>query len=409
MTSIDRLVCHETPGATLLASLSGSRLVEVAVATKDHVDLSGALVLGRIERFVPELDAAFVDIGAARAGFLRRADMVGFDGERPQPGLPILVQVTRDALDDKGARLTMNLGLVGRYLVFHPNAEGTQLSRRVIDDAARERLLAAVAEVGADEGGWVIRTAASGVPREAIVSEGQALLVRWDGLRTRALAQRPPTVLTAEPHPLLKAVRDRGGSLAEIALDDRTLALQVRRTLDSFEDRAELRVVIANGDVLDTHDVAGQIEAALQPRVVLPSGVEVLFEPGRTLCAIDVDSGSAGMRQGQGPRTLLEVNLDAAEEIARQLRLRNIGGIVVVDFIDMRAPGERTRVQALLADRVADDPVPTQVVGSTRLGLMELTRARRGPTLAQAIDAFERVNEAHEAAAGPADDSGRDR
>ena len=404
MTGIDRLVCHETPGATLLASLSGGRLVEVAVATKDHTDLTGALILGRIERFVPELDAAFVDIGAARAGFLRRGDMVGFDSERPQAGLPILVQVTRDALEDKGARLTMNLGLVGRYLVFHPHGEGAQLSRRVVEDAVRERLLAAVAEVGADEGGWVVRTAASGATREAIMSEGQALLVRWEGLRTRALALRPPTVLATEPHPLLKAVRDRGGTLAEIALDDRALALQARRALDSFEDRAELRVVIGNGDVLDTHDVAGQIEAALRDHVVLPSGVELLFEPGRTLCAVDVDSGSAGARQGQGPRTPLDVNLDAAEEIARQLRLRNIGGIVVVDFIDMRAPGDRARVQALLAERVADDPVPTQVVGATRLGLMELTRARRGPTLAQAIDAFERANEAHEA--GPADAGG---
>jgi ribonuclease E/ribonuclease G len=407
MTSIDRLVCHETPGATLLASLSGGRLVEVAIAAKDHADMTGALVLGRIERFVPELDAAFVDIGAARAGFLRRSDMIGFDGERPQAGLPILVQVMRDALDDKGARLTMNLGLVGRYLVFHPHGQGTQLSRRVLDEAARRRLLAAVDQLGADEGGWVVRTAAAVAPPEAVASEGQALLVRWEGLRTRALVQRPPMVLASEPHPLLRAVRDHGGLLAEIALDDRALALQVRRSLDSFEDRAELRVVIGNGDILDTHDVAGQIEAALQPRVVLPSGVEILFEPGRTLCAIDVDSGSAGVRQGHGPRTPLDVNLDAAEEIARQLRLRNIGGIVVVDFIDMRTPGDRTRLQALLAERVADDPVPTQVVGPTRLGLMELTRARRGPTLAQAIDAFEHANEARAATPDAAAGAGR--
>lgn len=402
MTSIDRLVCHETPAATLVASLSGNRLVEVAVTPKDRVDLTGALVLGRIERFVPELDAAFVDIGAARAGFLRRADMFGFDGERPPAGLPLLVQVTRDALDDKGARLTMNIGLVGRYLVFHPYGEGKQLSRRVLDESARARLLAAIDDLGADEGGWVVRTAAAGASPDAVASEGRALLVRWDGLRTRALVQRPPVVLTAEPHPLLKALRDRGGTLAEIALDDRPLALQARRMLESFEDRAELRLATGNGDVLDMHDVAGQIEAALGNSIVLPSGVEILFEPGRTLCAVDVDSGSAGMRPGQGPRTPLEVNLDAAEEIARQLRLRNVGGIVIVDFIDMRSPGERTRLQALLADRVAEDPVPTQVVGMTRLGLMEITRARRGPTLAQAIDDFERVNEA--APAPAADD-----
>ncbi|MCW5749339.1 MAG: ribonuclease E/G, partial [Alphaproteobacteria bacterium] len=178
------------------------------------------------------------------------------------------------------------------------------------------------------------------------------------------------------------------------------LALQVRRALESLGDLAEFRVVIGGGDVLDTHDAAGQIDAALRPHVVLASGVELLFEPGRTLCAIDVDSGSAGMRQGQGPRTPLEVNLEAAEEIARQLRLRNVGGIIIIDFIDMRAPGDRARVQALLADRVADDPVLTQVVGATRLGLVEMTRARRGPTLEQAIDAFEHANEAREVLPG---------
>lgn len=403
MNGIDRLVCHETPGATLLASLSGGRLVEVSVAVKDRVDLTGALVLGRIERFAPELDAAFVDVGAERAGFLRRIDMVGFEVDRPSAGLPVLVQVTRDALDDKGARLTMNLGLVGRYLVFHPHGEGAQLSRRVMNESARQRLLAAVDQVGSDEGGWVVRTAASGASSAAIVSEGEALLVRWDSLRTRALASRPPTILAADPHPLLRAVRDRGGLLAEIAVDDRALAQQARRTLDAFGDRAELRVVIGDGDVLDTHDVASQIETALQPHVVLPSGVEILFEPGRTLCAIDIDSGTAGARQGQGPRTPLDVNLDAAEEIARQIRLRNIGGVIVVDFIDMRAPGDRARVLGLLAERVLDDPVPTQVVGATRLGLVEMTRARRGPTLTQAIDAFEHANETDQSAAGDRD------
>jgi ribonuclease E/ribonuclease G len=327
--------------------------------------------------------------------------MIGFDDDRPQAGLPILVQVTRDALEDKGARLTMNIGLVGRYLVFHPHGEGAQLSRRVSDEAARQRLLAAVDRVGADEGGWVVRTAAAIASPEAVASEGQALLVRWDSLRTRALALRPPTVLAAEPHPLLRAVRDRGGSLVEVTLDDRALALQVRRALDSFEDRAEMHVVIGDTDVLDAHDVAAQIERALQPQLVLPSGVEILFEPGRTLCAIDVDSGSAGMRQGQGPRSPVDVNLDAAEEIARQLRLRNIGGIIVVDFIDMRVPGDRARVQALLAERVADDPVPTQVIGPTRLGLMEITRARRGPTLADAIETFESANEAQQGGQAP--------
>ncbi|QQS13460.1 MAG: ribonuclease E/G [Rhodospirillales bacterium] len=393
VTTIDRLVCHETAAGTLLASLAGDRLVDVAVAPRDRSDLAGAIVIGRVERFASELDAAFVDIGTERGGFLKRADLVGADRERPPAGMPVLAQVVRDAAADKGARLTMNIGLAGRFLVFHPHGQAVQFSRRIADAAARERLLAAVGEVGADEGGWTLRTAAAVAPGEPVVAEGRALLARWDSLRARALAVRPPAVLLAEPHPLLRVIRDAGATLAEVVVDDRPLALRARRALDQYGDRAELRVVDPGGAALDVHDVAGQIEAALTPRLVLPSGVELLFEAGRTLCAIDVDSGSAGARPGQGPRTPVDVNLDAAAEICRQLRLRNIGGIVVVDFIDMRALGDRNRVQAELARHAAEDPVSTQVVGMTRLGLMEMTRARRGPTLRDALEAFQRAQD----------------
>ncbi|MBX3503137.1 MAG: ribonuclease E/G [Alphaproteobacteria bacterium] len=388
MSGVDRVVCHEGEAATIIASLAGARLLDVAVRPRGRPDFEGAIVLGRVERYSPELDAAFVDIGQARGGFLRRLDMVGFEDGRPPPaGMPLLVQVSRDPTEDKGARLTMNLGLVGRFVVFKPYEQGLAFSRRIEDDASRGRLAAAMANAGAgEEGGYTVRTAAATVAPEAVAREAQGLTARWESLRTRALASTPPTTLHAEPHPLLRVQRDHGGTLAEIVVDDRNLGLRLRQAIDSAGDRTNLRVVESgDGAVLDSFDIAGQIETALAPRIALASGVELLFEPGQTLCAVDVDTGSAGARQGQGPRTPLQANLEAVDEIARQLRLRNIGGIIVVDFIDMRGPHDRNQLQAAMAARLAEDPVPTQVVGMTRLGLMEITRARRGAPLARAL------------------------
>ncbi len=388
MSGVDRVVCHEGEAATIIASLAGARLLDVTVRPRGHQDFEGAIILGRVERFSPELDAAFVDIGQARGGFLRRVDMVGFENGRPPPaGMPLMVQVSRDPTEDKGARLTMKLGLVGRYVVFKPHEQEINFSRRIEDAEIRGRLAAAMTSAGAgEEGGFTVRTVAATVAPEQVAQEAQGLTARWESLRARALASTPPATLHAEPHPLLRVQRDHGGTLAEIVVDDRNLGLRLRQAIDTAGDRTSLRVVeSADGAVLDSFDIAGQIETALAPRIALASGIELLFEPGQTLCAIDVDTGSAGMRQGQGPRSPLQANLEAVDEIARQLRLRNIGGIVIVDFIDMRGPHDRNQLQGAMAARLAEDPVPTQVVGMTRLGLMEITRARRGPPLARAL------------------------
>lgn len=388
MSSVDRVVCHQGQAATLIASLAGDRLLDVTVRQHGRPDFEGSIVLGRVERFSPELDAAFVDIGQARGGFLRRVDMVGFeDGRAPPAGMPLLVQVVRDPSEDKGARLTMNLGLVGRYVVFKPHEQEVTFSRRIEDTEIRNRLAAALTAAGGDEeGGFTVRTVAATALPEVAAREAQGLTARWESLRARALASTPPATLHAEPHPLLRVQRDNGGSLAEIVVDERNLCLRLRQAIDTAGDRTNLRMVEgADGAVLDSFDIAGQIETALAPRIALASGVELLFEPGQTLCAIDVDTGSAGSRAGQGPRSPLQANLEAVDEIARQLRLRNIGGIVIVDFIDMRGPHDRNQLQGAMATRLAEDPVPTQVVGMTRLGLMEITRARRGQTLARAL------------------------
>lgn len=396
MTAIDRLVCRETPAATLIAATSGGRLLDVRVARKDRPDLADALFLGRFDRATPDLSGAFVDLGSGRGGFLRATDAIGAERGWPPSGTPLLVQVRRDATDDKGPRLTMNVALTGRHLVLHPHGSGVAFSRRIGQETERERLRRAVEAAfggSAEDGGVVLRTAAVRAGEDAIAAELHGLAERWEEIRRRALSAAPPADLTRfavpDDHPLLRAVRDWGAGLVEIVVDDRLLARRAQELAARWGDRTDIRFHADGASVLDIDDIGGQIEAALAERIVLPSGVEVLFEPGRTLCAVDVDSGSAGARRGQGPRRAVEVNLEAAEAIADQLRLRNIGGAVVVDFVTMRGAFDRDKVAAAMARRFAEDPVPAQVVGFTRLGLLEATRARRGPTLAEAVGALE--------------------
>ena len=396
MSVVDRLICHVLPKAFLMALTAGGRLVELKIVRRDRPTHADSIFLGRIERVMPDLDAAFVDIGIGRSGFLRAADRAGAE-DWPPPGAPLLVQVRSDGdgENSKGPRLSTNLAVTGRYLVYHPVGTGVTFSRRIESESERERLRAHVE--GLLEGGIVLRTAAAGASLDVLSVDAAGIMERWEKIRRQAFDSQPPADLTAripgERDPIARALRDHGATLEEVILDDRAMA---RRLQDEMDRRAEkIRVRWHNGPMpaFDIDDVAGQIDTALAERIVLESGIEVLFEPGETLCAVDVDSAAAGGRQGRAPRRPIEVNLEAAPAIAQQLRLRNIAGAVVIDFVTMRSTYDRDKVQAALAEALADDPVPTQLYGFTRLGLFELTRARRGPTLAAQLEALEKSDD----------------
>lgn len=393
MTRIDRLICHVMPRAFVLALVADGRLVELQVARRDRPSRADGIFLGRLERVMPELDGAFVDIGIGRSGFLRADDRAGLDGW-PPPGAPVLVQVRHDNEgSDKGPRLSMNLAVTGRYLVYHPLGSGVGFSRRIEGEAERERL--AGHAQGLLEGGVVLRTAAAGAPAALLQADARQIMERWERVRRHALDVPPPADITArmpgERDPVARALRDHGAALEEVIVDDRAMARSLQDEMDRRQERIRVRWHNGPMPVFDIDDVSGQVETALAHRIALESGVEVLFEPGETLTAIDVDSAGAGGRQGRAPRRPVEVNLEAAPAIAHQLRLRNIAGAVVIDFVNMRSAYDRDKVQASLAEAVKDDPVPTQLYGFTRLGLFELTRARRGPALAAELDALERA------------------
>jgi ribonuclease G len=394
MSRVDRLICHVMPKAFLMALTADGRLVELQVVRRDRPSRVDSIFLGRLERVVPELDAAFVDIGLGRSGFLRAEDRAGLD-DWPPPGAPLLVQLRHEGDGEKGPRLTMDLAVSGRYVVYHPLGSSVGFSRRIDGESERERLAGHVR--GLLEGGVVLRTAAAGATAELLQADAGHVLERWEKLRAQAFANQPPADLSAhvpgERDPIARTLRDHGAALEEVILDDRAMARALQDEMDRRQEKIRVRWHNGPMPALDIDDVSGQIGTALAPRIVLESGVEVLFEPGETLCAVDVDSASAGGRQGRAPRRPVEVNLEAAPAIAQQLRLRNIAGAVVIDFITMRSAYDRDKVQAALAEAVRDDPVPTQLYGFTRLGLFELTRARRGATLAGQLEALEK-NEA---------------
>jgi len=386
----DRLIVHVLPQAFLMALTVGGRLAELQIARRDRPSPVDGVFLGRLERVMPDLDAAFVDIGTGRSGFLRSEDRAGIDGW-PPAGAPVLVQVRNDGEGDKGPRLSMDVAVSGRYLVYHPLGAGVRFSRRIDGESERERLAGHVVDVL--EGGIVLRTAAAGVSADVLRADANQVMEHWEQLRRHALEAPPPADLSARipgaRDPIERMLRDHGAGLEEVILDDRTMARALQDEMDRREEKIRVRWHNGAMPVFDIDDVAGQIDTALAPRIALASGVEVLFEPGETLCAVDVDSAGAGGRQGRAPRRPVEVNLEAAPAIAQQLRLRNLAGAVVIDFVTMRSSYDRDKVQAALAEVLREDSVPTQVYGFTRLGHFELTRARRGATLAGQLEALE--------------------
>lgn len=401
MSRIDRLICHVMPRAFLMALVSEGRLVELQVARRDRPSRVEGIFLGRLERVMPELDAAFVDIGTGRSGFLRAADRAGLDGW-PPPGAPLLVQMRADNDGSdlkgggKGPRLSMDLAVSGRYLVYHPLGGGISFSRRIEGESERDRLAAHVAPLL--EGGIVLRTAAAGATAAVLQADAAQVMERWEKIRRQAFDAAPPSDLSAripgERDPIARTLRDHGAVLEEVILDDRTMARALQDEMDRRQERIRVRWHSGAMPAFDIDDVSGQVGTSLAARIALPSGVEVLFEPGETLIAVDVDSGGAAGRQGRAPRRPVEVNLEAAPAIAQQLRLRNLAGAVVIDFVTMRSAYDRDKVQAALAEELKDDPVPTQLYGFTRLGLFELTRARRGATLAAQLEALEKEDDA---------------
>jgi ribonuclease E/ribonuclease G len=395
------ILADRADGCVRVAALRASgRLADLFVECDARPSLTGAVVLGRVERIAPALDAAFVDLGEAgggRPGLLAAGDIRdagdasdkadtrdkarrgAHAGERLRAGQMVVVQVKADAVGAKGPVLTMDVALPGRFLVHVPKGRGIAVSRRLGAGDARAALMARLSAATVGEG-WIARAGAATVDPALLSLEADALAAAWSAMAAAAAAGGAPRRLAAAPGVLERALTELAVTApVRILVDDAGLAGALARWCDERAPDLAGAVVRHKGPpgLFDMRDLDSAIAALAGPRVPLAGGGSLVIEPTEALTAIDVNAGERS--------NALAVNLEAAAEIARQIRLRNIGGIVVVDFVNMRGRGDGERLLGALAGAVADDPVQTQVYGMSALGLVELTRARRGPSLAVAL------------------------
>ena len=370
---------------TQIVILEGPVLVEHFVARRDSDSLAGNIYLGVARNVLPGMEAAFLDFGANKNGVLYASDIAseGRGNGRNQKrieqilkeGDQVLVQVTKDAMGAKGARLTGVPSLPGRYLVLVPDSDNVGISRRLPDED-RTRLREVINEVRPDGYGVIVRTAALDASADELAADISGLLTDWEKIQSESAEGRPPRLIHEEPELLIKVIREHFTSdFRKLLIDDRqaydTVVSYLRSTapdlvskVQSYEDSIPL---------FDRYHVDDQIKKALDRKVYLPSGGHLVIDRTEALTVIDVNTGKF-VGSSNLEETVLQNNLEAAEELGRQLRLRDIGGIIVIDFIDMESTGNQQKVLRRLKEALAKDKTRTQVFDVSHLGLVEMTR-----------------------------------
>jgi ribonuclease G len=371
-----RLLIEHGFGETRLALAEGERLIEFRMARGEDRFRPGSLHLGRVLSVDAGLAAAFVELGSDKPGLLPLRDA---GKTPPSAGDPVLVQVTRAPVEEKGVRLSARPALAGRGMILRPGRGGVAFAANLTDPEERERIRDALRPELAAELGLAVDRAAAGLSPERLRAELRSLSRHWAEIAERAASQRAPALLAEGPNAVERSLLDWAEPGMEVLCNERAVAAAAAEFLTRRMPDLALTPRLEPGPALfEGEGMEDQLEAALLPEAPIPGGGYLLIEPGRTLTAIDVNSGGADRR----PR---EVNLAAAEEIARHLRLRAIGGLVVIDFIDLRTPSARAPVLERLAEALSQDPAGCELAGATRLGLVELTRRRTGPSLAERL------------------------
>ena len=394
------LLLERVMDQTRMAVIEDGELCELHIERPGTENLTGNIYLGRVENVLPGMNAAFVDIGADKNGFLAAEDAVtalnASEGRRGpvrigdlvRPGQAIPVQVVKAQPGAKGPRLTGRITLPGRLMALTPMESGVGVSKKIADADEREWLSAAGrALAGADGFGMILRTAADGADAAAIREEYARLSEHWRDIAGRAAHGVAPRLLYDDNSLSLRAVRDRLGAQTEaLWVDDAGLCQQVRALADRLAPEYTGRVRRHEGDIplFDVYRVDAQADKALQKYVWLKSGGSLVIEETEALTVVDVNTGKNVGRRDAG-ETILANNLEAARELMRQLRLRDIGGIVVADFIDMAGEAQKQALLDALRACAARDANRTKVVGITALGLVELTRKKARQSLGRQL------------------------
>ncbi len=401
------LLINYSPYETRVALLEEGNLVEFYVERPKEKGVVGNIYKGRVVRVLPGMKAAFVDVGLSRTAFLYEGDFLPvFEGEELfgeqtgtlnrgicevlKEGQEILVQVIKEPVGQKGARLSTNITLPGHYLVYLPYMNHIGVSRKIRDEGERERLRGIVEELRPEGTGWIVRTAAQGASAEEMKPELNFLLSLWEEISSRAERVKAPALVYEELDASLRAVRDLvTREVSSVVIDDRDAYEKILSFLSRAAPHLKGCVKLHEGPkpLFETYGLEVDPKRILSPKVWLKSGGFIVIEPCEAFTAVDVNTGRyVGKKDLE--ETVYRTNLEAAKEIAYQLRLRNIGGLIVVDFIDMEDPEHREEVFKALREALKKDRAKSVVSPISDFGLLELTRERRRESLYEVF--FER-------------------
>ncbi len=389
--SVDRkMIVREADNRVQIGVLEDGILVEHYVAQSQSASLIGNIYLGKVQNVLPSMEAAFVDIGKGRNAVLYSGE-VDWDaaetGNQPRKielalktGDKVLVQVTKDPVGQKGARLTSQISLPGRYLVYVPGGNMNGISRK-LPDKERQRLKTILKELLPADAGVIVRTAAEGATEEQLALDVKRLTEQWQAIGKKSEKGKAPSLLHTESDQLIKIIRDVFNE------DFQSMVVQGDKTHDSIveyldsvapELKERLSVHNTKEDIFDHFRIGDQIHKALERKVYLPSGGSLVIDRTEAMTVVDVNTGKFIGSGGNLEETVTKNNLEAAEELVRQLRLRDIGGIIVVDFIDMTLEANREQVQRRLMECLSRDRTKHQVAEVTSLGLVQMTRKKLG-------------------------------
>ncbi|MBN2307613.1 MAG: Rne/Rng family ribonuclease [Candidatus Hydrogenedentes bacterium] len=408
-----QFVINVAPLETRIALLEDKRLIELQIERHESRSVVGNIYKGRVDSVVPGIQAAFIDIGFEKNGFLYVSDIAGVEGtgdfvfeegtvkprgrarrSRPQridsllkKGQHIMVQVSKDTLGTKGVRLTNYVTLPGRYAVLMPTVKHLGISRKIEDEGERDRLRRILQEIRPKGLGLILRTAGEGKNRADCRSDIRYLTKVWDKVKSKMESVKGPALLHEDLGPILRIVRDSfTDDIDRLSIDSETEYSRILNFLDTFAPNLKKRCKLyrARRPIFERFDVEEEIQKALQRRVFLKGGGYICIDQTEALVAIDVNTGRfTGSKNLE--ETVFKTNLLAAEEIARQVRLRDMGGIIVIDFIDMRYEKNRKELIRTLQECLKDDRAKTTISEISELGMIEMTRKRVKHNLVKAL------------------------
>ena len=397
--SVERtMVIRDQDGLDQIAILEDGLLVEHYVARRTQSSMVGNIYLGRVQNVLPSMEAAFVDVGRGRNAVLYAGevnwDAVGMEGKPRRiesalkSGDSVLVQVTKDPIGHKGARLTSQITLAGRYLVLIPGGSMMGISRK-LPDKERARLKKILKAVVPSGSGVIVRTAAEGASEEQIRDDVARLTRQWEDIeKKRTSTKSAPTLLRGEPELAVRVVRDIfNEDFTKLVIEGRDTYATVKEYVDELSPELSDRVEqwVGTEDVFHAHRIDEQLAKGMDRKVWLPSGGTLIIDRTEAMTVIDVNTGKFIGAGGTLEETVTRNNLEAAEEIVRQLRLRDIGGIVIIDFVDMVLESNRDLVLRRLVECLGRDRTRHQVTEITSLGLVQMTRKRVGEGLVEAF------------------------